>query len=116
MWLLENDGKFTQNLWWRKLKEGNLVHFFSNGGTCATSCWYAKKFRMFSVITFRNVNCTIKIILNVLKYGGNHKVYTEILFRCSNVNTDSRLSSKCIKLEKQHLWNLSFLQRCCYGG
>jgi len=53
----------------------------------------------------------------MLKYRENHKVYTKILLHCPNINIDSLLSSNCVKLEKQQLRNLSFLQRCCcYGG
>jgi hypothetical protein len=32
-----------------------------------------------------------------------YKMYTEILFHCSNINTDCLLSSNRIKLEKQQM-------------
>ena len=46
--------------------------------------------------------------LNVDK---TYKVYAKIMFNCSNINADSCLSSKRVKLEKLQLRNLRFPQR-----
>jgi hypothetical protein len=58
--------------------------------------WYTKKFRNFCpIINFRNVKCSIKIILNILKCKEKRKVYVRIQLYGSNVNTDFLLSSNC---------------------
>ena len=40
-------------------------------------------------------------------------MYTKILFHCSNINTDSPLSSNRVKVEKKHFRNLSFHSTPC---
>ena len=37
-----------------------------------------------------------------------YKIYAKILFHCSNINTDSSLSSNRVRVEKKHFRNLSF--------
>jgi len=40
-----------------------------------------------------------------------YKVYTKVLFHCSNINTDSAPSSNSVQLQKQQLRNLRFPRR-----
>jgi hypothetical protein len=42
-----------------------------------------------------------------------YKMCTKILFHCSNINTDSPLSSNRVKVEKKHFRNLSFHSTPC---
>jgi len=44
-----------------------------------------------------------------------YEVYAKI-FHCSNINTDSPLSSNGDELEKYHLRNLRVTQYCCFPG
>ena len=48
---------------------------------------------------------------NVEKNIYKLRTKTGLLFLCSNINTDSPLSSNCVKLEKLQVRNLRFLQR-----
>jgi hypothetical protein len=51
-------------------------------------------------LEFINSKFTTKTVLNELTYKkeDTYKVYTKIIFHCSNINADSPLSSKQVKL------------------
>lgn len=79
-----------------------LDQCFSNGGRNTTVrtgkvfWWYAKEFRNYLFLqqfNFISVNCITKIVLNMFKCKEKHKVYTKILFHCSNINTSYPVSS-----------------------
>jgi len=57
----------------------------------------------------------MKIVLNALKCKEKHKVYTKILFHCSNINTDTsdimRLTNACACL----VFITAFISPTCFS-